>query len=118
MEAIALLAGLALAINKTVSVLKALSNRDTRTFFTQLLVWVVGFAGLWLAANSDLMGHLVIEGFEDPLEALDIASLVLLAWILGGTGSFLYDFRKAIDSTDSAAETRLAYGKSGLRPPT
>jgi hypothetical protein len=102
-----LFAGLAFAINKTVSVLKALKNGETNTVVTQVLVWVVGFAGLTLAANADVASAFTLPGFTQALSDLDWPSLALLAWVFGSTGSFAYDLKAAIDGSDSAAETKL-----------
>ena len=107
MEQIAILLGLAFAINKTVSVIKALLSKDFNTPVTQLVVWVVGFVGITLAAHAQVTSALLVPGLEAPLGSLDASSLVLLAWILGSSGSFAFDFKKAVDGTDSAAEPSL-----------
>lgn len=107
MEAVVIFAGLAFAINKTVSVIKALFARDTNTVVTQVVVWLVGFAGLSLAAHAAVTEAFALPGFTEPLGQLDAASLGLLAWILGATGSFAYDVKKAVDGSDSAAEPKL-----------
>lgn len=107
MEAVVLFAGLAFAINKTVSVIKALFNKDVNTIVTQAVVWAVGFGGLTLAANSAIAEAYALPGFTEPLGQLDGSSLGLLAWILGATGSFAYDLKKAVDGTDSASEPKL-----------
>lgn len=107
MEAVVIFAGLAFAINKTVSVIKALFNRDSNTVVTQAVVWLVGFAGLSLAAHSAVTEAYALPGFTEPLGSLDWGSLALLAWILGATGSFAYDLKKAIDGSDSATEAHL-----------
>jgi len=107
MEAVIIFAGLAFAINKTVSVLKAAVNRDTNGVVTQFFVWGVGFAGLSVAAHAAVTSAYALPGFTQPLGDLDWASLGLLAWILGSTGSFIYDVKSAIDNTDSAAEEPL-----------
>lgn len=107
MESVVLFAGLAFAINKTVSVIKGLSNRDANTVVTQVVVWLVGFAGLSLAAHSAVTEAYALPGFSQSLGDLDWASLVMLAWILGSSGSFIYDIKSAIDSSDSAAEDQL-----------
>jgi energy-converting hydrogenase Eha subunit G len=109
MEEIAILAGLAFAINKTVSVVKAALNKDVNAAVTQLVVWVVGFIAISLAAHAQLTENLVVPGLLVPLDELDWQSLVLVAWILGGTGSFAFDFKKALDSSDSAAEPSLLH---------
>ncbi len=110
---VALLLALAFAINKTVTVVKSLANKDWNTPVTQLVVWVVGFAGLTLAAHADVTQALTIPGVDTALGTLDSASLVLLAWILGATGSFGYDTLKAVDNTTSSAEPQLL----GPKPP-
>lgn len=107
MEAVVVFAGLAFAINKTVSVIKALFNKETNTVITQVVVWLVGFGGLTLAAHAAVTEAFSLPGFTQPLGDLDAASLGLLAWILGATGSFAYDLKKAFDGTDSASETKL-----------
>lgn len=107
MEAVVVFAGLAFAINKTVSVIKALFNKDVNSVVTQVVVWAVGFGGLSLAAHAAVTSAFALPGFTQPLGDLDAASLGLLAWILGATGSFAYDLKKAVDGTDSAAEPRL-----------
>lgn len=107
METIALLAGIAFAVNKTVSTIKAIINGDLNGSVTQLLVWAVGAAAVVLAAHASLTSELVVPGIERTLGSLDTASHVLLGWILGGTGSFAFDLKKAIDNSDNARETPL-----------
>ena len=109
MEAVVLFAGLAFAINKTVSVIKAAVNRDTTAVVTQVVVWLVGFGGLMLAANSAVIADYALPGFTQPLGDLDWSSLAILAWILGSTGSFAYDLKAAVDGSDSAAEAHLLH---------
>lgn len=108
MEAIAILTGLAFAVNKTVSVIKSF-GKDTNAVVTQVLVWVLGTAAIWLAGQASITENLVIDGLgiENALGQLDIASVVLAGWILGSTGSFIFDFKKAVDGSDSAAEPKL-----------
>jgi energy-converting hydrogenase Eha subunit G len=107
MEEIAILAGIAFAVNKTVSVIKAITNKDINAAVTQVAVWVVGFIAVLLAAHAQLTENLVVPGLTVSLGALDWPSQLLVAWILGSTGSFAFDFKKAFDSSDSAAEPSL-----------
>lgn len=107
MEAVVIFAGLAFAINKTMSVLKALINRDVNTVVSQVGIWALGFAGLSLAAHAAVTEAYALPGFTEPLGTLDWASLALLGWILGSSGSFAYDFKKAVDGSDSASEAKL-----------
>lgn len=118
MEEIALLAGLAFAINKTVSVVKSALNKDVNAAVTQLVVWVIGFIVISLAAHAQLTENLVVPGLTVALNNLDWQSLVLVAYILGGTGSFAFDFKKAFDSSDSAAEPSLLPPSQGAHTTT
>lgn len=107
MESVIIFAGLAFAINKTVSVIKALANQDWNTVITQAVVWLVGFGGLSLAAHASVTENFALPGFTEPLGSLDWGSLALFAWVLGSTGSFAYDWKRAVDDSDSAAEPKL-----------
>lgn len=107
MEIIAILAGLAFAINKTVSVIKGLTSADWNLVITQVAVWVVGFIGLTLAAEAEVTEALLVPGLTMSLGSMDWQSLALLAWVLGSSGSFAFDFKKAIDNTDSSVEPSL-----------
>lgn len=108
MESVALLAALAFAINKTVTVLKALTARDWGTAKTQVLVWVVGFVGIALAAHASLSSDAVVPGTAVTFGSLDWSSQVLLAWVAGSTGSFAFDVKRALDGSDSAQEPHLS----------
>lgn len=107
MEVIAILTGIALAVNKTVSVIKAITNKDMNGAFTQVLVWVVGIAAVVLAAHATLTESMIIPGLNVTLGSLDTPSHVLLGWILGGSGSFAFDIKKALDNSDNAVEPSL-----------
>lgn len=103
---VALLAGLALAVNKTVSVLKAL-GKSWNTVATQALVWVLGTTAILLAAHAKVTADAMVPGTPWTFGSLDGSSIVLLGWVLGSSGSFAFDIKKAIDGTDSAAEPHL-----------
>lgn len=107
------LAALAALAAKLVSALKYLLDRDTRQFLTQLIVWVAGVLVVLVAAQADIAAGIVVG--STPLSALDIWSQVLVGLQLSSTAAFAYDFKKAIDGTDSAAEPPLAIG-SGRTP--
>lgn len=107
MEALIILAAVAFAINKTVSVIKGVRARDWNLVFTQVVVWAVGVAALFLIGAANQFQGLVVPGFAQPLSDFDAWSKVALGWILGGSGSFVFDFKKAIDNTDNAREPSL-----------
>lgn len=117
MEQIAILAALALAVNKTTSVVKWALNKDVNAVVTQIAVWVFGFVAVLLAAHADVTREIIVPGTVAPLGDLDTWSLVLLGWILGSSGSFIFDLKKAIDGTDSAAEPSLLPTRQGTNVP-
>lgn len=106
MEAVVIFGALALAVNKTISVIKAALSGETNTWVTQLVVWVVGFCAVSLAAHASLTEDLAAPGLP-VLSSLDWASLVMLGWVLGSSGSFAFDLKKAVDASDSAVEPKL-----------
>lgn len=107
MEQVAILVAIAFAVNKTVSVIKSIVNKDKNGAVTQVVVWVIGTLAIILASHAQLTEHLVIPGLTVELGSLDWPSQVLLGWIAGSTGSFAFDFKKAFDGTDTAAEPSL-----------
>ncbi len=104
MEAITFIGLLAL-ITKVVTIIKAI-GKNNNMVITQLLVWGVGFGILLLAANAEIS-----SGFSPfpghTLGSLDVASLLLASMMTGSTGSVVYDFKKARDNSDTAAEPSL-----------
>jgi cadmium resistance protein CadD (predicted permease) len=96
---------LAAAVNKTVSFVKAFANKDWNTVITQAVVWVVGICLLALAAHAMIAENMVI--FSARLGDWDGSSVVLGGYVLGSTGAFAYDWKKARDNTDSSKETPL-----------
>ena len=114
MEQIAILLGLAFTANKLVSTLKNLTTADSRgSGLTQIVVWVVATLVLVLAGQADVTSTLTLPGLDGPLGDLDFASYVVLGLIAGSTGSVAYDFTKAVDNTNSAAEPSLFKNSDG-----
>lgn len=107
METLVILAGIAFAVNKTVSTIKGVSSEDWNLVLTQLAVWVVGILAILLVGAANQFQSLLVPGFEEPLSNFDLSSKVALGWILGSSGSFAFDLKKAIDGTDSAVEPKL-----------
>jgi hypothetical protein len=104
---VALLAGVAVAVNKTVSVVKAIVNRDPNGYVTPLIVWAVAIAAVILMAHASLTMNGTIPALGVQFGSLDWASQVLFGWVLGGGAAFSFDITAAIDNTDSASELPL-----------
>lgn len=112
---VALLAGVAVAVNKTVSVVKAIVNRDANGFVTPLVVWAVAIAAVVLMAHASLTMNGQIPTLGVTFGSLDGASQVLLGWVLGGGASFSFDALSAIDNTDTQQELPLLARRSKPR---
>lgn len=107
MEDIATLAALSALALKVTSLLKYLTASHFREAVTTLIPWGAAFVVLLLGAEADATAAIVIPGLSQTLGTLDVASLLLVATAIGSTGSVAFDFRKAIDGTDSAREPAL-----------
>lgn len=107
MEALIILAGIALLGNKIISTLKFAVAGDWVAARTQVLVWVVTVAVICLCSQADLTATLVIPGTSGPLGDQDFFSLLLIGLMCGASGSFAYDIKSAIDGQDSAREPRM-----------
>lgn len=106
MEVIAVLAALAFAVNKSVSVIKSV-GKDNNAVVTQALVWIIGIAALFLAGQAQFTAGLVVPGLNIALGDMNGWSILMAGWMLGSSGSFAYDVKSAIDGTDSAVEPKL-----------
>ena len=62
---------------------------------------------LLLGAAADATSGLMLPGLDITLGAADVASLALVATALGSSGSLAFDFKKALDNDDTAAEPAL-----------
>lgn len=96
---------------KAASVVKYLSARDLRAAVTQLVVWGASIGLAFLLRASDF-GDAIRIGAA-PLSHLNDASLVLVGFAFGSTASVVYDFKKARDNSDSAAEPSLGQMAGG-----
>lgn len=101
----------ALAVKITTAA-KYLTARQIREFVTQLIPWAAGVAIVWLGGQADATADLVMWGAQ-RLGDLDWASELLAGVALGSGGSLVYDVKKALDNSDTAAEPPLGGGPRG-----
>jgi len=99
-------ATLAALVIKITSVLKYLSAGQVREAITQLIPWVAGVLTIMVAAQANVAEGLVVFG-DLALGQLNVWSQILAGVALASGGSLVYDFKKAIDNTDSASEPPL-----------
>lgn len=104
---VAFLTGVSLSCSKTLSVFKSALAKDWNTPVTQVVMWLIAGVAITLLNHASLTTDAVIPGLNVTFGSLDAASLCLMAWIIGGTGSFLFDFRKVFDQHQTAAEPTL-----------
>lgn len=109
---VAFLGAVALAANKTVSVIKALVNRDRNGWFTPAVALAVSGVAVVLLCHAGLTEAATIPTLGVRFGSLDGWSQALFAWTLAGPTTFSFDIRKAFDNADSAKEAPLVKAKA------
>lgn len=109
-----MLAAVAL-IWKIVDFAKVVRVRDVDAIVSQVAVWAAGVIVMFLLAATDFATGVDIGGRD--ASALNWASLVLVGLSIGSVASTAYDFKRAIDRTDSAAQPSLVTGRVPVVPP-
>lgn len=96
-------------VNKFTDFLKSVVNKETNTYVTQIIVWVAAIAGVFLVAASQFASGVQITDTLS-LDNIDTVTKVIVGLLIGSGASSLFDFKKAIDGTDSAVVTKLLSG--------
>ncbi len=92
---------------RLVSFLKYLRAKDWNSVVTQASSWAAGIAIVFLAGAADITAKLVLFPGVPTLSDVNAASKVLLGMMFLSLGSQVYEFKKAIDRNDNAAEPAL-----------
>lgn len=92
---------------RVVSFLKYARARDWNATFTQACVWASGVALVFLAGAADVTNKLILFKGVPTLSDINSASKILLGLMLLSLGSQVYEFKKAFDRNDTAAEPAL-----------
>lgn len=100
----ALLLGL-LAVKFT-SVAKAITNKDWNAVITQCVQWAAATGATFLLAATEWANQIRAFG-NQSLADIATPGKIVVGLMVGSAGSFLYDVKKSIDNTDSAAEPKL-----------
>lgn len=100
------LAMLGALVVKATGLLKLLRAKLYGDALTQLVAAGAGVAVTFLARASDVMADFDVEGVK--LGTFDDATAVLFGLGLASAASYSYDWKKAVDGSDSAAEPPLA----------
>lgn len=114
MDFVPLLATAALVL-KLIDFLKFLRVRDLDALTAQLSTWVAGVVCLFLLGATDFANQVNIGDVN--LSDLNGWSKVLVGLTLGSTASLIYDAKRAVDRSDSAAMPSLVSGVVPVVPP-
>lgn len=112
MEQALILTSIAFLGNKIIELIKYLRARDVNAAVTLLMIHITGVVVMLFAAAAKVSETLVIPGTSAPIGQLDTASVIFMGLTFASLTSKLYDFQKAIDQSDSAAQPSL----TGIAP--
>lgn len=87
--------------------LKAVTNANWNAVVTQLIAWGAALAALGVVAATSMADTVPVPGTDLMVGQLGFAEILLVALASGSGASALYDAKKAVDNSDSAAQPRL-----------
>jgi hypothetical protein len=92
-------------ILKLVDFLKYLRNADWNGVVTLLLGWVAGVVAIQMIRLTDWDKEIKIGALS--VDQLDFQSQLVLGFVATSVAAVIYDFKKAVDNTDTASTPRL-----------
>lgn len=95
-----------LVIYTLTNLLKYLRARDWNGVVTLLAGWLIGFLAVWLVGATD-WGTAITVGGTKTLNMLSWAEKVLVGLVVVSTASTVFDIKKGLDNSDSAATPTL-----------
>jgi len=98
---------LATLATKFIDFLKYLRNADWNGAFTQASVWLAGVVVIFLAAEADAFVGIELPTLNVVLGDLDFASKIIVGLSITSLLSTVFDFKKALDGSDSASTPSL-----------
>jgi len=99
-------AGALALVTAAVNFVKNIRAGDLNGWLTQLVVWAAGIGTAALLAASDVANTFDL-GNGLTLDNVNGATLILVGLGIGSTAMLANDFKKAIDSSDSAVKPDL-----------
>lgn len=99
------LAAMLALIKKFNDWIKQVVNRDVNGAVTQVLVWIVGVAGVWIAAQTDFASGIQIG--DKNLSTLNFGSIVFVGLFIASTASLFHDYLQAKDDSNPNTVTKL-----------
>jgi len=95
-------------ILKLVDFLKYLRNADWNGVVTLLLGWVAGVTAIQMIRLTDWDKEIKIGAVS--VDKLDFQGQLVLGFVATSVAAVIYDFKKALDGTDTASTPRLGPG--------
>jgi ABC-type branched-subunit amino acid transport system permease subunit len=90
---------------KLVDFLKYLKNGDSNGIVTLLLGWAAGVAAVQIISWTQWNDEIKIG--DETLNSLSFASQIVLGFVATSVAAVVYDFKKAVDNSDSAKTPNL-----------
>lgn len=90
---------------KLVDFIKHLVSRDWNGFFTLLIGFAGGIAAVQIMRSTQWGDEIKIG--DETLDTLSGASQIVLGLVATSVAAVVYDFKKAVDKTDTASTPRL-----------
>lgn len=112
MEQALILTSIAFLGNKIIELIKYLRAKDMNAALTLVSIHITGVIVMLFAAAAKVSETLVIPGTSEAIGNLDTASVIFMGLTFASLTSKLYDFQKAVDGSDSAAQPQLLPDKS------
>lgn len=92
---------------KLVDFTKYLTNKDWNAAATQLYAWAIGIVLVVLASAADVFEGFALPGMTVPVGDMDIGSLLVVGMSMSSLMGVGFDFKKALDGSDSAVTPPL-----------
>jgi hypothetical protein len=90
---------------KLMDFIKYARQSDWNGVFTLLIGWGVGVFAIWVIRLTEWDKEIKIGA--QSLDELDWKSTVVLGFVATSVAAVVYDFKKAVDNTDTASTPRL-----------
>jgi len=95
---------------KLVDFIKYARNGDWNGVLTLLTGWLAGLVAVFVFVQTEWADEITIG--SETLDQLTVWSKVVFAFAASSVAAVLYDFKKAVDNTDTASTPKMQGGSS------
>ena len=95
-------------ILKLVDFVKYLRNGEWNGVVTLLLKWAAGIGAVLVFLQTEWADEITIG--SETLDELSTASMIVFGFAASSVAAVVYDFKKAVDDTDTASTPKLQGG--------